>query len=185
MASRSLHRERHPLSRSYGVILPSSLAAGHSSASGSSPWPPVSVSGTGRHARFSWGLLNCFASPGGYAQRAIPSAPSSAAAPSLSSHGGRGNLDPLAIGFPSRVILRARLTLIRLTLIRKPWPIGVPVSHRDYRYSCLHLLFQLLHGSSRCRFAAAGMLPYLPIRIGTTASVVCLCPVIIHARPLD
>ena len=47
-----------PLSRSYRVILPSSLAAGHSSALVSSTGPPVSVCGTGRAAvklrSFSW-----------------------------------------------------------------------------------------------------------------------------------
>ena len=38
-----------PFSRSYGVILPSSLAMIHSSTLGFSPHPPVSVYGTGRH----------------------------------------------------------------------------------------------------------------------------------------
>ena len=37
-------------SRSYAVILPSSLAMIHSSTLGSSPFPPVSVYGTGRIA---------------------------------------------------------------------------------------------------------------------------------------
>ena len=40
---------RDPFSRSYGVILPSSLAMNHSSTFGYSPRPPVSVCGTGRH----------------------------------------------------------------------------------------------------------------------------------------
>ena len=40
---------RDPLSLSYGVNLPSSLAVIHSSASGYSPHPPVSVYGTGGH----------------------------------------------------------------------------------------------------------------------------------------
>ena len=39
---------RDPFSLSYGVNLPSSLAVIHSSASGYSPHPPVSVYGTGR-----------------------------------------------------------------------------------------------------------------------------------------
>ena len=43
-------RRRVPLSRSYGVYLPSSLAVIHSSTLGYSPHPPVSVYGTGRHA---------------------------------------------------------------------------------------------------------------------------------------
>ena len=38
---------RHPFSRSYGVILPSSLTILLPSALGSSPHPPVSVCGTG------------------------------------------------------------------------------------------------------------------------------------------
>ena len=40
-------RRRVPFSRSYGVILPSSLAMIHSSTLGFSPHPPVSVYGTG------------------------------------------------------------------------------------------------------------------------------------------
>jgi len=42
-----LHCWRRPFSRSYRTILPSSLAMIHSSASGFSPWLPVSVCGTG------------------------------------------------------------------------------------------------------------------------------------------
>ena len=40
---------RHPFSRSYGVILPSSLTTLLPSALGSSPHPPVSVYGTGTY----------------------------------------------------------------------------------------------------------------------------------------
>ena len=40
---------RHPFSRSYGVILPSSLTMLLPPALGSSPHPPVSVCGTGMH----------------------------------------------------------------------------------------------------------------------------------------
>ena len=43
------YSRRVPLSRSYGVNLPSSLAVIHSSTLGFSPHPPVSVYGTGRH----------------------------------------------------------------------------------------------------------------------------------------
>ena len=46
-----------PFSRSYGVNLPSSLAVIHSSASGFSPRPPVSVSGTGGTALDALGLF--------------------------------------------------------------------------------------------------------------------------------
>src|SRR5690606_26922576 len=45
---------------------------------------------------------------------------------------------------PIRVILRPRLTLIRLALIRKPYPFGGRVSLPPYRYLCLHLLFHAL-----------------------------------------
>ena len=41
------HLRGHPFSRSYGVILPSSLTILHPSALGFSPHPPVSVYGTG------------------------------------------------------------------------------------------------------------------------------------------
>ena len=61
--------------------------------------------------------------------------------------------------------LRPRLTLIRLALIRKPYPFGGRVSRPPYRYLCLHLLFQKLHHNLRHNFAAAGMLPYRNINI--------------------
>jgi hypothetical protein len=74
-----------------------------------------------------------------------------------------GNVHPFSIGIPLRVILRARLTLIRLALIRKPWSIGGRVSRPPCRYLCLHLPFQPLQRTSPCAFNAVGMLPYLPI----------------------
>ena len=49
----------------------------------------------------------------------------------------------------SQLSLRTRLTLIRLSLIRKPWSSGVRVSHPHYRYLCLHLLFYTLQYGSR------------------------------------
>ena len=56
--------QRHPFSRSYGVILPSSLTMLLPSALGFSPHPPVSVYGTGPYntiAAFLDGWLTCFA----------------------------------------------------------------------------------------------------------------------------
>ena len=44
-----------------------------------------------------------------------------------------------AIGVASRLSLRARLTLIRLAWIRKPWSYGEGVSRTLYRYLYLHL----------------------------------------------
>ena len=71
-----------------------------------------------------------------------------------------GILTGSSIGFALRLILRSRLTLIRLTLIRNPWSFGVRVSLPHCRYSYLHLLFQSLQFSSPKTFSAVGMLPY-------------------------
>jgi hypothetical protein len=48
------------------------------------------------------------------------------------------NINLFSITYAFRPRLRDRLTLSRLTLLRKPWAYGVPVSHRHYRYSCQH-----------------------------------------------
>src|SRR5690606_3212473 len=87
------------------------------------------------------------------------------------------NIDWMSIGFACRLHLRSRLTLIRLTLIRKPWSIGGHVFHMPYRYSCLHFLFWTLQHSSRYTFYA-DQNALLPLRIAaqSTASVVCLMP---------
>jgi hypothetical protein len=181
----------------------------HSSTFGYSPRPPVSVSGTGGNylklRGFSWKsdyshypfvrrltVLSGFSTFGGFAcqtytytlQRTIPSVrglvtPSS----SHSSNCQYRNINLLSIGISFRINLRARLTLIRLTLIRKPWSFGVRVSHPHYRYLCLHLLFQSLQHTFRYIFAATGMLPYNPIYIGSIASVICLMPDY-HPRPI-
>ncbi len=164
-----------PFSRSYRAILPSSLAMIHSSTLGFSPQPPVSVCGTGfgglelsgfsrepgyphyrRPRRFA--VLSGFGTIHGFAygwytyalQRTIPSVRGGATSPSpRRSHQKYGNIDPLSIGIAIRLTLRPRLTLIRLALIRKPWSFGGGVSHPPYRYSCLHLLFQKVHPTSR------------------------------------
>ena len=71
---------RHPFSRSYGVILPSSLTMLLPSALGSSPHPPVSVYGTGALGTIAafldawltgfptigFGTRRTFPSPGGF-----------------------------------------------------------------------------------------------------------------------
>ena len=134
-----------PFSRSYGVNLPSSLAVIHSSTLGSSPHPPVSVYGTGRIALHDNQLFLqvClpalsappklrgtvgFQSPYGL-QRAFPSARGSVTSRSLPVLQCEcRNVDRLAIGCASRLPLRSRLTLIRLTLFRKPWVFGVNIS---------------------------------------------------------
>ena len=104
----------------------------------------------------------CQVSAEAYAlQRAIPSArdrvtPRS----SLLLHGGRRYLDRLVIGCPSRVPLSPRLTLIRLTLFRKPWVFGVYVSTYivvTYAYIFLSSRSRIPHGTPS---RLTGMLPY-------------------------
>ncbi len=134
-----------PFSRSYGVILPSSLAMIHSSTLGSSPHPPVSVYGTGRSSlnAYTIFLQVClpalsappklrgtvgFQSP--YAlQRSIPSdrgSVTSRSCPCLISE--YRNINRFYIEYASRLLLSPRLTLIRLTLFRKPGVFGVGIS---------------------------------------------------------
>ena len=97
-----------------------------------------------------------------------------------------GILTVSSIGFGSRLILRSRLTLIRLALIRKPWSFGEGVSRPLYRYLYLHLLFRRLQRQSSAAFCVAGMLPYQsPSHDDSMSSAPCLCPIIIHAGPLD
>ena len=74
--------------------------------------------------------------------------------------GSNGIFTVSSIGFAVRLILRTRLTLIRLALIRNPWSFGEEVSRLLYRYLYLHLLFQTLQHFSRNIFDAFGMLPY-------------------------
>ena len=73
-----------------------------------------------------------------------------------------GLLTRSSIGIALRLILRTRLTLIRLALIRKPWSFGGEVSRLPYRYLYLHLLFRRLQPGLSRTFGAAGMLPYQP-----------------------
>ena len=62
----------------------------------------------------------------------------------------------------SRLVLRSRLTLIRLALIRNPWSFGGRVSRPPYRYLYLHLLFRILQRHSRVAFCGNRNAP-LPI----------------------
>ena len=72
------------------------------------------------------------------------------------------NLDRLSIGCALRLLLRSRLTLIRLALIRNPWSFGEGVSRPLYRYLYLHLLFRGLQQGSRLTFCGYRNAP-LPI----------------------
>ena len=190
--------------------MPSSLTVNHSSALVCSTRPRVSVCGTGAPEVELSGFsrehdyARYWRSPEGlpYYQVRLKtriclglSQPTpfngpfrrSAALPLLRLHfaprASTGILTCSAIGVAVRLSLRARLTLIRLALIRKPWSCGEGVSRPLYRYSYLHLLFQNLQRGSHRAFDGAGMLPYRPC--GPTASAGHLCPIIIHARSLD
>ena len=95
-----------------------------------------------------------------------------------------GILTVSAIGCAVRLGLRARLTLIRLALIRNPWSCGEEVSRLLYRYLYLHLLFHCLQSVSKQAFCDPWNAP-LPIFAYSIASVNSLCPIIIHAEFLD
>ena len=125
--------------------MPSSLAVTHSSTLGFSPHPPVSVYGTGRSALDDHmiflqvclpALSDCpktlgtvgFQLPYGL-QRTFPSVrgsvtPRSQRIPQSEYR----NINRFAIRFASRLLLSPRLTLIRLTLFRKPGVFGVRIS---------------------------------------------------------
>ena len=96
----------------------------------------------------------------------------------------KGILTFSSIGLAFRLILRTRLTLIRLALIRNPQSSGEGVSRPLYRYLYLHLLFQTLQNASRRTFDADWNAP-LPIHKDPGASAVHLYPIIIHAGSLD
>ena len=133
---------RHPFSRSYGVILPSSFTMLLPSALGFSPHPPVSVYGTGAYiaiAAFLDSQLTSFATlwfaphhvfglPGGFANQTpsplVPVFPFPARAlhmrPHSSVHMWYRNLNLLSIGYVFRPLLRPRLTQSRSALLWKP-----------------------------------------------------------------
>ena len=190
--------------------MPSSLTANLPIACVLYTRPPVSVCGTGAAtlllSGFSWELGYAHMdSPGGSSYYKVrlrrwiclpPSTPTpvtrdfrhpgglSLLRPRFARRASAGILTGSSIRLAIRLSVRSRLTLIRLALIRNPWPFGGGASHPPYRYSFLHLLFRTLQSSSRTAFAASGMLPYrllLVPRLRRAPS----CPIIIHARPLD
>ena len=117
------YRSRVRFSRSYAVNLPSSLAMIHSSTLGYSPHPPVSVYGTGRDALDGRMI---------FSQVCLPAL---SALPKLCGTVGFQSPYALQRGLPSprgcvtpRSHAPPRLTLIRLTLFRKPGVFGVNIS---------------------------------------------------------
>ena len=74
------------------------------------------------------------------------------------------NVNQFAIRFASRLPLRSRLTLIRLTLFRKPWVFGVNISIFiivTYAYIFFSRRSSKPHGSPS---TLTGMLPYHAMR---------------------
>lgn len=74
--------------------------------------------------------------------------------PAFAYHSSNGILTISSIGIAIRLILRPRLTLIRLALIRNPESFGEGVSRPLYRYLYLHLLFQTLQHTLQYAFNA-------------------------------
>ena len=133
---------RHSFSRSYGVILPSSLTMLLPSALGFSPHPPVSVYGTGgqiHNSGFSWqfahelpyfkfGPRHIFSSCSGFSYctdtMLVPVFPFLALAFDLRPHSSDicryRNLNLLSIDYVFRPRLRPRLTQGRSALPWKP-----------------------------------------------------------------
>ena len=121
-------------------------------------------------------------------QRTIPSVRTHVAPPSplALAKAGLRNIDRMSIHMIHRICVRSRLTLNRLALFRNPWSFGEGVSRPLCRYLYLHLLFLILQRVSRLSFTGAGMLPYRSIfTVDPTSSAPDLCPIIIHAGPLD
>ena len=146
----------HPFSRSYGVILPSSLTIVLSLTLGFSPHLPVSVYGTGTYgltSGFSWqceiSSFGSLTSPSqlsrtvcGFAciqalllGHALPAACSAyPSASPLRSNDVRWyrNLYLLSIAYDLRPRLRSRLTLSGRAFLRKPWMFGGQDSHLPF-----------------------------------------------------
>ena len=149
----------------------------HSSTLGSSPHPPVSVYGTGRHTLndnmiFLQVCLPALSGlpklPGtvGFQSPYVlqPSIPSGGGSVTPRSHivlySGYRNINRLSIRYASRLLLSPRLTLIRLTLFRKPWVFGVRISIRivvTYAYIFFSRRSSTPHGTPS---TPTGMLPY-------------------------
>ena len=140
-------RTGHPLFRSYGAILPSSFCKTHSSTLGYSPHLPVSVSGTDteetRYEVFLGSMIRVSCGPYGRPVHASRMAgmricqhptstrlnlhptggrPFTSASPLRVKRlqAGTGILNLFSIAYALRPRLRIRLTLRRLTLLRKP-----------------------------------------------------------------
>ena len=143
---------RRPFSRSYGTILPSSLAMLHPPALGFSPHPPVSVYGTGAYETIAaflggWPVhfatyvslhvtpsascirLSPYAAYCACAGSSIPGLHSATRVPAVSAHMRYRNLRLFPIGYASLPRLRPRLPQGRPALPWNPWIFGREDSH--------------------------------------------------------
>ena len=94
----------------------------------------------------------------------------------LSCNTSNWNINQLVIRFPSRVPLSPRLTLIRLTLFRKPGVYGVTISIFivvTYAYIFVSRRSSKPRGSPS---TLTGMLPYHATRVASMASAAVLMP---------
>ena len=148
-----LPKQRSPLSRSYGGILPSSFNIVLSSALVFSTCPPVSVSGTVLMMELFPGTASLQTQSDKHLQFT----------PSVTTIRSR-NINRVPIDYCFRTYLRGRLTLRGLTLRRNPWAYGESVSHTLYRYSCQHSHFPYLQRHSRDTFTGLGNAPLPRLR---------------------
>ena len=91
-------------------------------------------------------------------------------------HSGYWNINQFSIVFASRLPLRSRLTLIRLTLFRKPWVFGVRISILivvTYAYIFFSRRSSIPHGTPS---TLTGMLPYHAHCCASLASATVLMP---------
>ena len=190
---------RRPFSRSYGAILPSSLAMLLPSALGFSPHPPVSVYGTGAHeaiAAFLGGCLPRFATfiSLRFAALAFARGFSSVPPPPLapvfpfparvspprprsSVHARYRNLHLLSIGYASPPRLRPRLPQGRSALPWNPWIFGREDSHLPLATHSGILPSYPSTAPSRTASSALRMLPYRCRKsLHPAASAACLSP---------
>ena len=108
--------------------------------------------------------------------------------PRVTPRGSNGILTVSSIGVAVRLSLRSRLTLIRLALIRKPQSSGEGAEPGGFAPPLSLLIPTFAFPDAPAGVvpqpsARTGMLPYRSL--DPTASAARLCPIIIHAGPLD
>ena len=178
----------HSFSRSYGVILPSSLERVISRPLVFSTCPPVSVSGTGTISSSQQTLFLALALP----HRVLRLLPIHSGrgyfscVPLVTPIQQSGNIHPVSIDYAFRPRLRSRLTLRGRAFRRNPWAFGVYDSHIYFRYLSRHSHFCTVHICLPLMLLPIQNAP-LPLTVNckSTASVTYLAPFIFGAGALD